>query len=373
VALNRYECDSIGGMSIRSIVMELRGVLDLEEGKAMPVGTVSTYKDGSKWKKMKSGKWVPVGGKAKSKSANKPILTNKSKTKTKSAPAKHKLKFFAKKPEKKKNHKLWLDGPAKGPGPNEPAWYKETPKILATESIYKKKGFSQDEAVYAATSMDAWVNASVSSGAAHMRGAMSAIVGRSLDEEKEAVGGAMTTYKGEAEFPDAEKWVENGYKGNAPPNPETAKAALTKLANISQGAYKSKTVVLYRGVEDDQYNDAIKSGKLKVGALSSWSEDPKVARSFSGIDDHKGGVLRIEVPREQIAMSYRACPNLLKGEKEVVLAAKGAVNIQPYKIESLEKGKYVTVELEDGVVLRVSDESEVGAADGYSDWMRQFR
>jgi hypothetical protein len=73
---------SIG--SLRADLAELRFLL---EGKAFPIGKVSTHKDGSKWKKVKVGedvRWVRVTGKPRTKATKKSI--SKTKKSAKSAP-----------------------------------------------------------------------------------------------------------------------------------------------------------------------------------------------------------------------------------------------------------------------------------------------
>ncbi len=351
-------------MSVRSLLSELVELLSLDERKALPVGTVSTYKDGSKRIKLKSGKWGWYGKKHKLAKLAK-LAKKKSKLTKKLAKS-----ALGKKAKSGLKQKLSV---------KTPDWYNSAfalEKEITTKAqvAYEKKGFSKDEAAYAASAITEWHTSSVSKGAAHLRGVVSVLIGRSLADEKVALKSALKTYKGHDAPPDDGTEMEHAFKGDPPPKPSVPKSAIAKLTKISQAAYKSDTVTLYRGVEKGVFEDAKNSGALKVGALSSWSESPYIAKTFTGIGGKKGGVLKVEVPRKQIAMSYRACPNLLDGEKEVVLACKGAIKASEWVAESKnEEDRYETIELEDGAELQVSDEPEEGAADGYDDWMRQFR
>lgn len=372
-------------LSIRSLLDDLSVLLQkedvLDERKALPVGTISTYSNGSKWKKLKSGKWRKLKSKSKSKKSKK---SNSGSSKAASIKAKiakkaklaNKMAKIAKMELSVKKSKLLAKADLSISA--APSWYqRESPndKKRQEKAIkdFKNKGFSEEEATYAAASSSDWAASSVSRGAAHLRGAMSAIVGRSLEEEKSALKGALKSYKGHDSPPDDGTEMTKAFKGSPPPNSKVVKTALAKMAKISQKAYKKDTVVLYRGVDRNLFQDAEKSGALKVGMLSSWSESPDIARTFTGNSSKKGGVLRVEVPRKQVAMSYRACPSLLQGEKEVVLACKGAIKVKVWKGEDRDLDNYVTIELEDGVELEVSNESEEEAADGYDDWMRKFR
>lgn len=365
-------------LSIRSLLNDLSVLLQkedvLDERKSLPVGTISTYNDGSKWEKLLSGKWRKLTSKSKSKQSKKSDSgSSKAATIKATIPKKAKIakiKLSVKK--SKAGEKTDLSTSA------APSWYqRDSPndkeRQEKTVKDFKNKGFSEEEAIYAAAALSDWGKSSVSKGAAHLRGAISAIVGRPLEEEKLALKVALISYSSHDSPPDDGTEMTKAFKGDKPPEPKVVQTALAKMAKISQKAYKKDTITLYRGVDRSQFQDAQKSGTLKVGALSSWSEDPSIAESFTGDDDTKGGVLRIEVPRKQIAMSYRACSTLLQWEKEVVLASKGAIKIKVWKGEDKELDNYVTVELEDGVELEVSDEPEDDAADGYDDWMRKFR
>jgi hypothetical protein len=81
------------------------------EGKALAVGTISTYKDGSKWKKQKSGKWVRLSGKSKTKPkpTKKPKVPVKTKVKVSTSGAAPEPTKKNKKPHVFKREKVFDD------------------------------------------------------------------------------------------------------------------------------------------------------------------------------------------------------------------------------------------------------------------------
>jgi hypothetical protein len=155
--------------------------------------------------------------------------------------------------------------------------------------------------------------------------------------------------------------LRRGFQGGTPLD-TVATNAVAKLAALSQKEYSEKTITLYRGVNAGQLRALKDSGVLKVGALSSWTEDRKIAATF-------GNTIKAEVPREQVAMSWRACPGL-SAEQEVVLACKGGIRVSTLRTESIGLS-YVSVNVANIVILLVSDESEIGSVDGYDDWLHK--
>lgn len=250
---------------------------------------------------------------------------------------------------------------------------------------YKALGLNEDEATYAATVVERWALDIFAPAAASMRGTVAAVIGRDFDDEARALFHGVKAQELKAStFEKALKAARSSYEGESPPSQSTARSALAKVAKASQDAYDEDPVTLYRGVNPDSAQNAKQSGRLAVGALSSWTESQDVARSFTEISNktsskpskkkiYKGAVMKITVPRSAIMLSHRTCPGLLDSEQEVVLASKGAVKCEIVEMhESKNEGKLHEVDFE-GVALRVPNEPLEGAADGYDDWMASGR
>jgi hypothetical protein len=111
------------------------------------------------------------------------------------------------------------------------------------------------------------------------------------------------------------------------------------LVVMSQAAHPEPTVTVYRGVRADQAAALRSADHLAVDGLSSWSENPDIARRFASAS-RGGAVLRIEVPREHIMLSHRTGHysfDHLHNEQEVVIASpSGRIPITSQNLVEVE-------------------------------------
>lgn len=365
---------------LESLMDDLEFLLDidadsLEERKAFPVGTKRTWAAGI-FKKSKHG-WIRISSKKSTKS-KKSGKTGKKKAPsvkpTKSTAKLKKLKPAPLKPAQPAPVPIQKVASRAAPGEVR-EWSAQVVnyqhKVEKNVPKYREIGLTEDEAVYASTVVASWADMVYMPGAASLRGAVSSALGIKLLDEKNLLNRSAWHDRSNNWVEKSMNALESAYKGEAPPPPDVVKKSIAKMAKASQKAYKEDPVTLYRGVGKSNAEDAIKSGKLAVASLSSWSESRAIAAQFA---EDGGKVMKVKVPRASIMMSHRVCPGLLVDEQEVVLAVKGAIKcevLHESKDSELE-GEFHEVELE-GVTLKVPNESTEGAADGYDDWLADRR
>jgi hypothetical protein len=120
-------------------------------------------------------------------------------------------------------------------------------------------------------------------------------------------------------------------------------ATLSAIATLSQAMYKEPTVEVYRGLYGKKAQAVIDqirehgNAEVSLRELTSFSEKIWTAEGFAegvgsgeNYDSSKPHlVIRVQVPRESIAMSWRAVPSLdFMSEKEVTVLTGGSVTIK---------------------------------------------
>lgn len=302
---------------LRSLMRDLSLLLDLsvdtlEERKEFPVGTERAWSSGT-YKKSKSG-WVRVSRQAQPDKVTKP----------------ESLPLPSPEPEPADVASNRSEPQDTSKGTQEWSEQIVSPTVLkrAQENIpkYEQIGLTKDEAIYASTVVASWADKVYMPGAASLRGAVSSALGIQLADEQDILN--IVAERGRAELPLIESSMRamgHAYNGEAPPPPDVVKKSIAKISKASQDAYDEDPVTLYRGVGYKSALVAMKSGKLAVASLTSWSESEKVAAMFTGSG---GKVMKVKVPKASIVLSHRTCPGLLETEKEVVLAVKGAIKCE---------------------------------------------
>lgn len=124
---------------------------------------------------------------------------------------------------------------------------------------------------------------------------------------------------------------------------------LSAVSAMSQAMYAEPVVQVYRGIHGAQrvaMEKAIEQAKARgddhieidTGTISSFSEAEGEAVKFAkwvakseSPGTHVGYTFRVDAPREAIAFSHRAVPQLegkyVKGKKEVALLTKGRIRV----------------------------------------------
>ena len=129
---------------------------------------------------------------------------------------------------------------------------------------------------------------------------------------------------------------------------EGVRADIAAMAAVSQSMYDEPEVYVWRGVRSNSsgarlYDEAYELVQqdpeaeltIEMGVLSSFTDDPGVAKVVAGLSSALGSGMegyyfRVKVPRDSIVMSHRVdrLDPGLKGEKEVTLLTNGSLKVK---------------------------------------------
>jgi len=175
------------------------------------------------------------------------------------------------------------------------------------------------------------------------------------------------------------KHVKSGYEGKFAASgfgkSEDVEKTLVAMHAATQAAFEDHpTVKLYRGISGDQAAEMVAHAKgladkgiplneatvpINLNPASSFSEDPKESRKFGPL------IIKAEVPREAILMSYRNTPTLsttFNHEKEAVVLCSGTAHISVSDLVG-PKGKEIhDYFVSKGLGKGAKKAAEVGAA-----------
>lgn len=129
---------------------------------------------------------------------------------------------------------------------------------------------------------------------------------------------------------------------------EEARKSIAAMAAVAQSMYDQPKVELWRGVRSGSacarlYDDAYRAVQkdpdaeitVETGVLTSFTDDPSVARQFAhmglhGGEEGGGFYFKVQVPRDAIVMSHRVRglnPGI-EAEREVTVLTSGSIRIR---------------------------------------------